>query len=53
MGWCSQSENIWLRTKRYDASGRVRSGTGGIAYVLWPQEASLRQRLALAAVGIR
>lgn len=48
-----QWENIWLRTKRYDASGRVRSGTGGICYVLWGSEVSPAQRAALAAVGIR
>jgi hypothetical protein len=31
-----ERENIWLRTKRYDASGRVRGGTGGVCYVFWP-----------------
>ncbi|MGW0964530.1 peptidase C39 family protein, partial [Streptomyces gelaticus] len=29
-------ENIWLRTKRYDANGKVRSGTGGVCYLYWP-----------------
>jgi hypothetical protein len=48
-----QWENIWLRTKRHDARGVVRSGTGGICYVLWGSELSAAQRQALRAVGIR
>ncbi|WP_181791721.1 peptidase C39 family protein, partial [Streptomyces phytophilus] len=48
-----QWENIWLRTKRYDAAGAVRSGTGGICYVLWGSEITGAQKAALAAVGIR
>ncbi|WP_419993363.1 peptidase C39 family protein [Streptomyces boninensis] len=48
-----QFENVWLRTKRYDADGKVKSGTGGVAYVLWPVKATAAQRVALAAVGIR
>lgn len=47
-----QFETIWLRTKRYNADGQVRSGSGGIAYVFWPREASAAQLRALAAVGI-
>jgi hypothetical protein len=31
-----QFEQIWQRTKRYDAEGRVASGTGGIAYIITP-----------------
>jgi hypothetical protein len=31
-----QFENIWLRTKRYTASGNVASGSGGIAYIIKP-----------------
>ncbi|MEG3630354.1 peptidase C39 family protein [Streptomyces poriticola] len=46
-------ENIWLRTKRYNASGKVVSGTGGVCYLYFPAHPSLRQRLALAAVGVR
>ncbi|MCT9092019.1 C39 family peptidase [Streptomyces sp. ASQP_92] len=46
-------ENIWLRTKRHNASGNVASGTGGICYLYWPAHPSPRQRKALAAVGIR
>ncbi|MFC7221100.1 peptidase C39 family protein [Streptomyces polyrhachis] len=45
-------ENIWLRTKRYNDKGEVRSGTGGICYVLWGSEISAGQREALASVGI-
>ncbi|MER6626677.1 peptidase C39 family protein [Streptomyces sp. NPDC000987] len=45
-------ENIWLRTKRYDANGRVRSGTGGVCYLYFPVRPTPRQRLALAAVGV-
>ncbi|MGX1882182.1 peptidase C39 family protein [Streptomyces sp. NPDC055287] len=46
-------ENIWLRTKRYNASGKVVSGTGGVCYVYWPARPTAAQRRALAAVGIR
>ncbi|CAL9592995.1 peptidase C39 family protein [Streptomyces sp. enrichment culture] len=46
-------ENIWLRTKRYNASGKVVSGTGGICYLYFPARPSARQRRALAAVGVR
>ncbi|MEU3660718.1 peptidase C39 family protein [Streptomyces sp. NPDC032940] len=46
-------ENIWLRTKRYNASGKVVSGTGGVCYLYFPAHPSPRQRRALAAVGVR
>ncbi|MEV7794009.1 peptidase C39 family protein [Streptomyces sp. NPDC087512] len=46
-------ENIWLRTKRYNASGKVVSGTGGVCYLYFPARPSPRQRKALAAVGVR
>ncbi|MGW2648974.1 peptidase C39 family protein [Streptomyces sp. NPDC001393] len=46
-------ENIWLRTKRYNASGKVVSGTGGVCYLYFPAHPSPRQRTALAAVGVR
>ncbi|MEU9333390.1 peptidase C39 family protein [Streptomyces sp. NPDC048290] len=45
-------ENIWLRTKRYDANGKVRSGTGGVCYLYFPARLGARQRKALAAVGV-
>ncbi|MEV1007026.1 peptidase C39 family protein [Streptomyces sp. NPDC049881] len=48
-----QFENIWLRTKRYDANGAVRSGTGGVCYLYFPVRPSSAQRSALAAAGIR
>ncbi|MEV0640580.1 peptidase C39 family protein [Streptomyces sp. NPDC050619] len=46
-------ENIWLRTKRYNASGKVVSGTGGVCYLYFPAHPTPRQRRALAAVGVR
>ncbi|MFF8833073.1 C39 family peptidase [Streptomyces sp. NPDC015131] len=46
-------ENIWLRTKRYNASGTVSSGTGGVCYLYWPAHPTAAQRRALAAVGVR
>lgn len=49
----SEWENIWLRTKRYNASGKVVSGTGGVCYLYFPAHPSPRQRKALAAVGVR
>ncbi|MER7483445.1 peptidase C39 family protein [Streptomyces sp. NPDC126510] len=46
-------ENIWLRTKRYNASGKVVSGTGGVCYLYFPARPNAAQRTALAAVGVR
>ncbi|MFI2371534.1 peptidase C39 family protein [Streptomyces sp. NPDC018833] len=46
-------EKIWLRTKRYNATGKVVSGTGGVCYLYWPADPTPAQRQALAAVGIR
>ncbi|MDT9692332.1 peptidase C39 family protein [Streptomyces sp. P9(2023)] len=46
-------ENIWLRTKRYNASGAVVSGTGGVCYLYFPDRPTPAQRKALAAVGVR
>jgi hypothetical protein len=46
-------ENIWLRTKRYNASGKVASGTGGVCYLYFPAHPTPRQRAALTAVGVR
>ncbi|MFM9614335.1 peptidase C39 family protein [Streptomyces niveiscabiei] len=45
-------ENIWLRTKRYDAEGKVASGSGGVCYLYFPARPDGRQRAALAAVGV-
>ncbi|MFC5156422.1 C39 family peptidase [Streptomyces amakusaensis] len=46
-------ENIWLRTKRYNASGKVSSGTGGVCYLYWPERPTPAQRRALDALGVR
>ncbi|MDX3855449.1 peptidase C39 family protein [Streptomyces sp. AK02-01A] len=45
-------ETIWLRTKRYNATGGVASGTGGVCYVYWPARPTARQRAALISVGL-
>ncbi|WP_405757870.1 peptidase C39 family protein [Streptomyces sp. NBC_01420] len=45
-------ETIWLRTKRYDANGNVKSGTGGVCYVYWPAHPSPAQRWALRSFGL-
>jgi hypothetical protein len=50
---CSQTENIWLRTKRYNASGKLSSGTGGVCYLYFPAHPSPAQRRALASSGVR
>jgi hypothetical protein len=46
-------ETIWLRTKRYNASGKIVSGTGGVCYLYFPARPTPKQRKALAAVGVR
>jgi hypothetical protein len=46
-------ENIWLRTKRHNAAGKVVSGTGGVCYLYFPAHPTPAQRRALAAVGVR
>lgn len=33
-----QFENIWLRTKRYDADGNVAGGSGGVCYLFKPTD---------------
>lgn len=45
-------ETIWLRTKRYDANGQVRSGTGGVCYVYWSARPTAGQRRALRSLGL-
>ncbi|MWA09776.1 peptidase C39 family protein [Streptomyces sp. BA2] len=45
-------ENIWLRTKRYNSTGKVVSGTGGVCYLYFPTKLSTKQKAALADVGI-
>ncbi|MBB5105741.1 C39 family peptidase [Streptomyces spectabilis] len=46
-------ENIWLRTKRKNAQGKVVSGTGGVCYLYFPLRPTTAQVRALAAVGVR
>ncbi|MDI3386694.1 peptidase C39 family protein [Streptomyces sp. B-S-A8] len=46
-------ENIWLRTKRYNADGKVVSGTGGVCYLYFPARLNGAQVRALRAVGVR
>ncbi|WP_255954288.1 peptidase C39 family protein [Streptomyces odontomachi] len=46
-------ENIWLRTKRYDDKGKVKSGTGGVCYLYFPADPTAAQLAALEAVGVR
>ncbi|MFG1999828.1 peptidase C39 family protein [Spirillospora sp. NPDC048911] len=48
-----QWENIWLRTKRYNAGGKVVSGTGGVCYLYFPVRLTPAQHRALRAVGVR
>ncbi|GAB2908850.1 peptidase C39 family protein [Streptomyces mayteni] len=48
-----QFENVWLRTKRYDANGVVRGGSGGVCYLYFPAAPTAAQRRALACVGVR
>ncbi|KPC64487.1 C39 family peptidase [Streptomyces chattanoogensis] len=48
-----QFENIWLRTKRYDDKGKVKSGSGGVCYLYWPTRPTPRQRRVLRELGIR
>ncbi|CAM5295127.1 peptidase C39 family protein [Streptomyces abikoensis] len=48
-----QFENIWLRTKRRNAQGEVRSGSGGVCYLYFPAAPEERQRRALRELGIR
>ncbi|MCX5413936.1 peptidase C39 family protein [Streptomyces sp. NBC_00059] len=45
-------ENIWLRTKRYDANGQVRGGTGGVCYVYWPAVPTASQCRVLRSLGL-
>ncbi|MEU3776187.1 peptidase C39 family protein [Streptomyces sp. NPDC032472] len=45
-------ENVWLRTKRHNASGKVVSGSGGVCYLYAPARPSLTQIVALKTVGV-
>ncbi|WP_055487436.1 peptidase C39 family protein [Streptomyces sp. WMMB 322] len=48
-----QWENIWLRTKRKDADGKVKSGTGGVCYLYFPTSLTAGQRKVLRDLGVR
>lgn len=45
-------ENIWLRTKRYDANGKVVSGTGGVCYIYWPADPAPGRQRVLKSFGL-
>ncbi|WP_156721439.1 peptidase C39 family protein [Streptomyces apocyni] len=45
-------ENIWLRTKRYDADGNVRGGTGGVCYLYFPARPTPAQRRVLRRLRV-
>ncbi|NDZ82149.1 peptidase C39 family protein [Streptomyces sp. SID10853] len=45
-------ENIWLRTKRYDANGKVVSGTGGVCYIYWPADPAPGRHRVLRSLGL-
>jgi hypothetical protein len=47
-----QFENIWLRTKRHDANGKVRSGTGGVCYLYFPVRLTGHQHRVLRELNI-
>ena len=47
-----QWENIWLRTKRKDAEGKVKSGTGGVCYLFFPTRVSAGQKRVLKSLGV-
>ncbi|MFJ9420044.1 peptidase C39 family protein [Streptomyces sp. NPDC101227] len=48
-----QFENIWLRTKRKDANGQVKSGSGGVCYLYFPAKPAPTQHRVLRQLGIR
>lgn len=45
-------ENVWLRTKRHNAAGKVVSGSGGVCYLYAPQVPDAARLAALRAVGV-
>lgn len=47
-----QFENIWLRTKRKNADGKVVGATGGVCYLYFPTQPSPGQRRVLGGLGI-
>nr|WP_324617620.1 hypothetical protein [Streptomyces sp. NRRL F-5053] len=51
-GTLDQFENIWLRTKRKDASGKVLGGSGGVCYVFFPLKLTSAQQRVLSKHGL-
>lgn len=47
-----QFENIWLRTKRHDAEGAVKGGSGGVCYVYFPVDPEPAQQQVLRELGL-
>ncbi|MGW2276123.1 peptidase C39 family protein [Streptomyces yangpuensis] len=45
-------ENVWLRTKRTAAAGKIASGSGGVCYLYAPALPGPGQVRALRAVGV-
>ncbi len=45
-------ENSWPRTKRKDADGKVKSGTGGVCYLYFPTSLTEKQRRVLKSLGV-
>ncbi|MGW8970868.1 peptidase C39 family protein [Streptomyces platensis] len=48
-----QFENIWLRTKRKNADGKVVGGSGGVCYLYFPAKPAPTQHRVLAELGVR
>ncbi|PBC81237.1 Peptidase_C39 like family protein [Streptomyces sp. 2112.3] len=48
-----QFENVWLRTKRRNAEGKVVGGTGGVCYLYFPAKPAPTQHRVLRELGIR
>ncbi|MGW1373881.1 peptidase C39 family protein [Streptomyces sp. NPDC002446] len=48
-----QFENVWLRTKRKNAEGKVVGATGGVCYLYFPAKPSPTQRRVLEELGVR
>ncbi|MFF5449288.1 peptidase C39 family protein [Streptomyces sp. NPDC012888] len=45
-------ENVWLRTKRRNAAGKVLTGSGGVCYVFGPTRPTAAHLTALRTVGV-
>ncbi|MFI6763985.1 peptidase C39 family protein [Streptomyces sp. NPDC050355] len=47
-----QFENVWLRTKRKNAEGKVVGATGGVCYLYFPAKPAPTQHRVLRELGI-